>query len=339
MYSKEELLQMSTLIRDAATNRVAMFSNEKAAKNADEAIRKFHNEILGGELDWQSWRNNKNAIFTIWENVLKPELPEAWKTSPFYKKMCEVKNGAIGDKNAFAVRDKSYLAASKFSGGTWDVEYQKVGRAKDIAIDTEWSYVACYEELDRFLKGYTTIVEMLNEVREGFAVDMDNRIATVFNGLGAYLPSKFVQQVTYDKDTLIDMIRRVRTANRKNTIVAGSQRAVSKIAEGTNANWISNAAKDELATSGVVVKNTGIGCDAIIIPDSFVPFTYEFAGADDTLYVLPDEQIIKIFYEGDVRSKEAHEDEEHDQTIRIQFQHKVGVELVTSDLFGKYTIA
>ena len=51
MYSKEELLQMSTLIRDAATNRVAMFSNEKAAKNADEAIRKFHNEILGGELD------------------------------------------------------------------------------------------------------------------------------------------------------------------------------------------------------------------------------------------------------------------------------------------------
>ena len=52
MYSKEELLQMSTLIRDAATNRVAMFSNEKAAKNADEAIRKFHNEILGGELSW-----------------------------------------------------------------------------------------------------------------------------------------------------------------------------------------------------------------------------------------------------------------------------------------------
>ena len=46
MYSKEELLQMSTLIRDAATNRVAMFSNETAAKNADEAIRKFNSEIL-----------------------------------------------------------------------------------------------------------------------------------------------------------------------------------------------------------------------------------------------------------------------------------------------------
>ena len=131
----------------------------------------------------------------------------------------------------------------------------------------------------------------------------------------------------------------VRTANRKNVIVAGSQRAISKIADGTNANWISNAAKDELATNGVVVKNLGIGCDAIIIPDSFVPYTYDFAGADDTLYVLPDEQLIKIFYEGDVRAKENSEQENHDQTIDIQFQHKVGVELVTSQLFAKYTIA
>lgn len=335
----KDLSYVSTLMQDACTNRVALFSNENAAKHADEAIRKAHLDILGGELTYQSWRNNKNQIFTIWEDFLRPTLPEAWKTSPFYKRLCEVRNGALGEKNAFAVKDKSYLVAAKFSGGTWDVERQKVGRAKDIAIDTEWCYIDCYEELDRFLKGYTTTAEMLNEVREGFAVDMDNRIATVFNGMGAYLPSKFVQSGTYSKDVLIDLIRLVRTANRKNVVVAGSQRAVSKIADGTNANWISNAAKDELATNGVVVKNLGIGCDAIIIPDSFVPYTYDFAGADDTLYVLPDEQLIKIFYEGDVRAKENSEQENHDQTIDIQFQHKVGVELVTSQLFAKYTIA
>lgn len=335
----KELSYVSTLMKDACTNRVALFSNENAAKHADEAIRKAHLDLLGGELTYQSWRNNKNQIFTIWEDFLSPTLPEAWKTSPFYKRLCEVRNGAIGEKNAFAVKDKSYLVAAKFSGGTWDVERQKIGRAKDIAIDTEWSYIDCYEELDIFLKGYTTTVEMLNEVKEGFAVDMDNRIATVFNGMGAYLPAKFVQQGTYDKDTLVDLIRLVRTANRKNAIVAGSQRAVSKIADGTNANWISNAAKDELATNGVVVKNTGIGCDAIVIPDSFVPYTYDFAGADDTLYVLPEEQLIKIFYEGNVRAKENGEQDNHDQTIDIQFQHRVGVELVTSQLFAKYTIA
>lgn len=335
----KELSYVSTLMKDACTNRVALFSNENAAKHADEAIRKAHMDILGGELTYQSWRNNKNQIFTIWEDFLSPTLPEAWKTSPFYKRLCEVRNGAIGEKNAFAIKDKSYLVAAKFSGGTWDVERQKVGRAKDIAIETEWSYIDCYDELDRFLKGYTTTIEMLNEVKEGFAVDMDNRIATVFNGMGAYLPAKFVQSGTYSKDTLIDLIRLVRTANRKNVLVAGSQRAVSKIADGTNANWISNAAKDELATNGIVVKNLGIGCDAIVIPDSFVPYTYDFAGADDTLYVLPDEQLIKIFYEGDVRAKENSEQENHDQTIDIQFQHKVGVELVTSQLFAKYTLA
>ena len=114
MFNKKELSQMSTLIRDASANRVAMFSDVNSAKHADDAIRKFHEEILGGELNWQSWRFHKNEIFTVWENVLKPELPEAWKTSPFYKRVCEVKNGLLGDKNSFAVRDKSYLAAAKF---------------------------------------------------------------------------------------------------------------------------------------------------------------------------------------------------------------------------------
>lgn len=329
---------MVNLMRDAGTNKVAKFS-EGAAKHIDDALRRGYDEILDGELNYTSFRNHKNEIYTIWEETLKPSLPESWKTNPFYKRVCETRNGAIGEKNAFTVKDKSYLVAAKFSGGTWDVERQKIGRAKDIAIDLEWSYVSCYEELDRFLKGYTTSIEMLNEVKEGFAIDMDNRIATVFNGMGAYLPAKFVQSGTYNKDTLVDLIRLVRTANRKNTVVAGSQRAVSKIADGTNSNWISNAAKDELATNGVVVKNLGIGCDAIVIPDSFIPYTYDFAGADDTLYVLPDEKLIKIFYEGNVRAKETNEKDNHDQTIDITFEHLVGVELVTSNLFAKYTIA
>lgn len=329
---------MINLHRDASTNKVAMFS-ESAAKHIDDALRRGYEEILGGELNYTSFRNHKNEIFTIWEETLRPALPESWKTNPFYKRLCEIRNDAIGEKNAFAVKDKSYLVAAKFSGGTWDVERQKIGRAKDIAIDLEWSYVSCYEELDRFLKGYTTSIEMINEVREGFDIDMDNRIATVFNGMGAYLPAKFVQSGTYNKDTLVDLIRLVRTANRKNVMVAGSQRAVGKIAEGTNANWISNAAKEEMATGGIVVKNTGLGCDAIVIPDSFVPYTYDFAGVDDTLYVLPDEKLIKIFYEGNIRAREQKENDNHDQTIDITFEHLVGVELVTSNLFAKYTIA
>lgn len=334
-----ELSYVSTLMKDACTNRVALFSNENAAKHADEAIRKAHLDILGGELTYQSWRNNKNQIFTIWEDFLKTELPEAWKTSPFYKRFCEVKNGALGEKNEFAIKDKSYLVAAKFSGGTWDVERQKVGRAKNIAIDTEWSYIDCYEEFDRFIKGYTTTIEMLSEVQNGFAMDMDNRIATVFNGIGTYLPSKTVANGTYDKDTMLDIIRVVQTANKKKCVVAGSQRALSKITDGIDPHYFSEAAKNELATTGLILRNTGLGVEGVVIPDSFIPYTYDFANPDDTLFVLPDEQFIKIFYEGDVRAKENKEQDNHDQTIDIQFQHKVGVEMVTSQLIGKYVLA
>ena len=44
----KDLAYVSTLMKDACTNRVALFSNENAAKHADEAIRMAHLDILGG---------------------------------------------------------------------------------------------------------------------------------------------------------------------------------------------------------------------------------------------------------------------------------------------------
>lgn len=338
--NNNELSFIANLIKDRYTNRIATFSNEKAVSHADEAVRNAMFELLGSEeLTWQSWRNNKNAIFTIMEDVLSVTLPDSWKTSPFYKRFVQVKNGAIGEKNAFAVKDRTSLVAARFSGGTWDVERQKIGRAKDIQLDTEWSYIDCYDELDRFLKGYITIPEMIKMVQEGFDDDIDTRIGITFNGMGVYLPSQFNESGTYDKDTMADLITRVQTANKAKAVLAGSQRALSKITDGMITAWISEAAKEEMATSGVVLRNSGLGVECLVIPQTFVKNSYDFAVEDNVIYVLPDEQMIKVFYEGDVRAKENTENENHDQTIDIQFQHKVGVGIATSSLFGKYVLA
>lgn len=333
-----ELDKLSTLIKDASSHRVEKFATEAFAAKADDIARNAFAEILDGELNWQSWRNHKNEIFTVMEDVLKTELPNAWNASPFYQRCCEVKNGAVGDKNSFAIQDNSYLLAAKFSGGTWDVERQKLGRAKNISIDTDWSYIDLYEDFDRFLKGYTTLVDLISAAQKALSVDMDNRIGTVFNGLGAYLPAQFVESGSYDADTMADLITRVQVANQKPAILVGSQRALTTVANGIPTAWISDAAKEERATTGLVLNNTGLGIQGVIIPQTFVPFTYDFAIADNTIFVLPDEQLIKVYYEGDVRARERTEQETHDQTIDVCFQHKVGVELVTSSLFGKYTV-
>ena len=90
----------------------------------------------------------------------------------------------------------------------------------------------------------------------------------------------------------------------------------------------------------MVIENIGLPCKTLLIPQVFIRGSYDFKVDNNVLYVLPEgTKPVKLFYEGDVRAKENSEQENHDQTIDIQFQHKVGVELVTSNLFAKYTIA
>ena len=74
------VLYMINLHKDASTNKIAAFS-EKAANHIDDALRRGYEEILGGELNYTSFRNHKNEIFTIWEETLRPALPESWKTN------------------------------------------------------------------------------------------------------------------------------------------------------------------------------------------------------------------------------------------------------------------
>lgn len=116
------LVELTNLMNDSLTNKVGMFA-EDANKFTDQAVREAFFEILGEEkLTWQGWRNHKNEIFTVMENVLTTNLPLAWEGSPFYDQFVEIKNGALGDKNEFVVEDNSILVATRFAGNYWSTE-------------------------------------------------------------------------------------------------------------------------------------------------------------------------------------------------------------------------
>lgn len=339
MMDEKYLMNVAEIMKDVCVNRSRKFSAENVFNAANEAVRDQLTTLLGSDkLTYQSLRNNKNQIYTILEDVLANVLPEAWKADAFYRRFVEVRNGRLGEKNAFSIKDKSNLVVSRFSGGTWDVDRQKLGRAKTIAIDTEWIYVSCYDELDRFLAGYTTIPEMMAEIQEAFARDVDSRIALIFNGMGTYLPSEFKHSGVYDREQMLTMISKVRTYNKSKVVLAGSQTALAKISTGLGA-FATDSAKEEFCTTGMILRNTGLGVDALVIPDSFIEGTYKSALDDDVIYILPDTKMIKIFYEGDVRAKEYDDNESHDQTMGLTFQQRLGVGLVTSQIFAKYTLA
>lgn len=331
---------IKNLMNDRLSNRVATFSNEETAKYADEAVRQAFFEILGEDkLTWQNWRNHKNEIFTIMEDVLQTNLPNAWEDSPFYAQFVETKNGALGDKNEFVVDDNAVLVASNFAGNHWDTDRKKLYGKKAFSVDTSWSYIRVYDDLERFLKGAITLPEMIAKMQKAFQDDIDSRIFSAFNGAGTYLPAEFQVTGAYSRAQMDNLIQKVTVATQKNVILAGTRQALSYIASGINANWISNAQKEEFATKGALLTLTGFGVVAIEIPQTFVRGTYDFKVDNKSIFVLPDnEKFIKLFYEGEVRARDLTAQDTHDQTIDTQVQTKLGVGCVFSNVFGKYSI-
>lgn len=339
MADMQVLQQLSNLMVDACDNKVGMFANENQVKYTNEAIREAWFDILGtSKLNYQVWRNNKDAIFTVMENVINSNLPSAWETSPFYREVVEYKNGALGQANAFVVKDKSVLIAHEFSGNHWNTERQKLGGLKEVMIPTHWVYIRFYDELERFLTRNTDIVTLMNEIRKGFNEYLDNKIAGSFNNLPNLLPSALKTTGTFDTDTLAELIDKTETAVRGNVKIYGSKSVMRNLVNNYPSHWQTDSQKEELATTGLVLNDTGLGVKGIVIPQSFVRNTYTYRNPNNVLYILPDSKLVKVYFEGKTWARERNEQDNEDMTIDTQIQTKVGVNLILENLGGVYTV-
>jgi len=331
--------ELAALMNDSLTNKVALF-NENASKYTDQAVRDAFFEILGEEkLTWKGWRRHKIECFEIMENVLDVNIPLSWVDSPFYKQFVETKSTADGDTNEFVVEDASVLFTSKLAGNYWSIDRQKVQGNRSFSVQVETIGIRVYDELERFLKGTITLAKMVANLQKAFQDEIDSRIYTSFNGIGTYLPAKFQETGSYDKDTLADLIQRVQVASRRNVILAGTRSALAHIVDGINANIMSEKQKEEIATTGMLLDCTGLGVHAMQIPQSFARFSYDFKVDNNSIFVLPDGvKPVKLFFEGDTRTKENNEKDNDDMTIDATVMMKTGVGIICPTLVGKYTI-
>lgn len=326
-----------TLCVDACRGRVTNYAADKA-KYTDEAVRNAFYEILGEDkLTYQNWRRHKIEIFEIIEEVLNTNLPDAWDSSPFYNEMVEVKNFLLGQKNEFIVEDHSTLIVSKFSGNHWNTDRQKLIGNKSFSLDTEWFYIRVYDELERFLKGINTVEGMFAKLQEGLQKDIDSRVSSAFTGANIYLPGTFLETGSLTTDNMFRLVSRVETESGKTARIAGTKMGLAKLNSLVDSSWVSDDMKNERNTTGRV--RIWEGVQTVEIPQCFKQGTYDFRVPDTTLFVLPaDTKPIKLFFEGDTRSRELGSSDTQDQTIDYQIQTKLGVGVIFNDLFGEYQI-
>lgn len=339
MKTNFNLKELSTLINDSLKNKVVLF-NENASKYTDQAVREAFFELFGTDkITWQVLRNFHNEIFTITEDVLRVNMPGAWEDSRFYELFVEMKRGDLGQLNEFIVEDNSTIVASSFAGNHWTTDRKKVQGKRSFSVPTGWIYVHIYNDLERFLTNNDSLAEMVSKMQKALQNEIDSRIFAAFNGVGTYLPAKFKETGTYDKDTMNTLIERVQTYSQKEVVLAGTRTALANIVDGMNTAWISNSQKEELATTGMVIENIGLPARAIVIPQTFIRGTYDFKVNNKVIHILPENsKIIKMFYEGDVRARDQTSQDTDDMTYSSQVQVKVGVGVVCDSITGRYEI-
>ncbi len=328
------------LCADARRKRVGNFAAGYENK-ADEAVRARANEIFGVKEDeainYRAWKYHKDEWYEVVEDVINLTIPDAWETSEFYRELVETRNGALGDKNEFRVQDNSTLVVSRFSGNHWDIDRQKLPAGKTFSLDTEWYAVMVYDETERFRKGIISLVEMFDVIQRSIQKEIDDRIYSAFNGAGTYLPSGFNESGTFDSDQLLNLVEKVSIASGKAVRLAGSRSALARIYKGMNSDYLSNAMKDDINTTGYLQLWNGIR--TICVPQSFKRGTYDFRNPNNVIHVLPENhKFIKLYFEGDTRSRELDEYQNHDQTVSYQLQTKLGIGVVFDSIFGTYEI-
>lgn len=334
------LTELTNLINDSLSGKVALFASAEQTKYTDQAVREaFFNILEDEKLTFQNFRNHKNEILTVFENVLNTNLPLAWDNSPFYDQFVETTNGALGEKNEYVLEDNGVLFASRFSGNHWDTDRQKIQGRRSFSVPTEWIYVRVYDDFERFLMGAISLADMVKKMQTAFQNEIDARIYAAFNGIGTYLPDKFKETGAYDKALMNDLIQRVQIASQKNVIVAGTRTALAEIADGIDSNWISSSQKEEMATKGMLIDNIGLPAKCMVIPQTFLRGTYDFKNQDKALFILPDNvKPIKLRFEGDTRARDLGMTDTHDQTVDTQIQTKLGVSVALDSLLGKYEL-
>ena len=337
---KYELSGIAKMIVDLRNGTFQAYSNDDPSK-VNEALRAMISEMMptpraNGTYKYRDLMNALPQVFAIIEEVLDVTINDAWKSEPFYRDLVDVRNLALGDRNEFIIEDNTWISVNQFSGNTWDTSREKISGRRKISLDTKWFFAHVYDDFERFRVGAIDVQTLLNKVTEAFVRTVDSLIATAFNDAAINLPPAFAVAASLTTPDMRELIQKVRTATGKNIRIMGTEMAVAPLNELSEVKY-SEPMMRELHSTGRLAK--WMGHTVVEIPQTFIPGTFDWAIDNDSLLIVPEgDKFIKFVDEGETRSLERTEDDNHDQTLSWQVQRKMGAGAIFASKFGKYTI-
>ena len=195
------------------------------------------------------------------------------------------------------------------------------------------------------MNGNIDWAEFIQKIYEAIDKKFNAMIFATFSSLGSYLPAggqwvKSSPLSAATKDTFLQLLQDVETANGTEVVIMGTRFALAKLTALEDVNWISDDMKKERNTTGRV--GYWMGYRLVELAQVFADNdTTTRLVSNDVLYVMPtaDNKFIKVFDENDAEVKETSDNTTNtDMTIDYMVQYKMGVGVIIGRMFGIWNI-
>ena len=252
----------------------------------------------------------------------------------FFSQFVEDKNLARGDQNSFYVPDNTMLVVSEIADGTQALRRQRLDVGTNVPIPTTLKGIKVFEHLSRLISGRVDFNEMLEQIEKAFRVKINNDVYDAFVGSFTSLPAGFTTSGSFDESAMIDIIEHVEAASGKQAILAGTRKALRKVATGL----VSDSAKEDVYRMGYY--GSFNGTPMVRIRQVHNVGTYTFKLSEDDIYVVTtDEKPVKFVTEGEALIVTGDALGNMDLTQDYFFAIMYGLGVVITDLYGKYEIS
>ena len=314
---------MKTVAKADPSNPVAYsFGGTNYSYDAlNETLRQELNEYAG---NYQLYRENKNLIFSVIEEVLDDVLPK--KVTEAYMDFAEVRTFAQGDKIQFRRKTGSRTRAKQFVtrvGLAGVYEVFKLGAAEEVfSVQTSAIGGAASIGLEEFLDGRADFAEVTAIIMEGMDELIYHEVGEALKAaIGQLPPANRVAADGFD-EAAFDQLINVASAYGEPTIYCTYEFAVRMIPQEA---WrYTEAMKDELNRTGRLANYKGKR--VVILPQGFVDETNSTKVIDPGYaWIIPtgaDTKPVKIAFEGNTLVDER---PGQDWSREVQVYKKVGV--------------
>lgn len=298
-------------------------------------LAKELNELGGSHA---SYRENKNVIFALIEQVINEVLPK--KVEAIYAQLAETKQFGQGEAPKFSIKSSASRTRAKTFvtrvGLEGRYEVFKLGGAQTLEIQSTAFGGAAQIGLEELMDGRVDFNELLSIVMEGLEDRIQEEVAAGLEAGVNQLPQVNVVSGEGFDAAEFDRLLKIAdsySASGKATIYCDSMFAATLVDTTNTNNLIPEAVKTELWNKGYLSMYKGH--NVVILPNSIstdAELNTTLALDPSKAYILPNTGMKPIFiaFEGDTC---VDEHKNRDWTREVQIYKKVGVGVMfTSDI-------